>query len=110
MKITGKVEKILEKQTGTSAKGEWVKQSFLVRTDEDYNNLYCFELFGKEKVDNFNKYTKVGSNVKVEFNVKTNEYQGKYYTSLSAWKVYITKQQIVEKAKAEEPEETDLPF
>ena len=92
MKVQGKITQVLEVQSGTSAQGkEWKKMSFLVQTDDEYNNLYCFDLFGEEKVDNFNKYNKVGSIVDVDFNVKTNEWKGKYFTSLDAWKVFGVK-------------------
>lgn len=90
LEINGKITKVLAKETGQKkdGSGEWVKQLFLVETTEQYNNVYCFEIFGAEKVDNFNKYNKVGSNVKVDFNVNTNEWNGKYFTTLSAWKVF----------------------
>tara|TARA_R110000803_G_scaffold76454_1_gene141075 strand:+ start:13924 stop:14283 length:360 start_codon:yes stop_codon:yes gene_type:complete len=90
MEVEGKITKILEKVTGEKkdGSGQWVKQSFVLETTEQYNNLYCFELFGDEKVDNFNKYNKIGSDVKVDFNVSTNEWKEKYYTSLQAWKVF----------------------
>ena len=85
-----KITKVLEKITGQKkdGSGDWVKLSFVGETDEQYNNLYCFELFGDEKVDNFEKYNKVGSVVDVDFNVSTNEWKDKYYTSLQAWKVF----------------------
>ena len=87
LKVVGKLDKLLEKQSGTSNAGkEWVKQSFLVKSDEQYNNLYCFEVFGKDKVDNLASIS-VGSTVEVSFNVGTNEWKGKYYTSLSAWRI-----------------------
>jgi hypothetical protein len=87
LKVVGKLDKLLEKQSGTSNKGkDWVKQSFLVKSKEQYNNLYCFEVFGKDKVDNLASIS-VGSTVEVSFNVGTNEWNGKYYTSLSAWRI-----------------------
>lgn len=90
LKVTGSITKVLEKVTGQKkdGSGEWVKQSFILETTEQYNNVYCFEIFGDEKVGNFNQYNKVGSVVDVEFNVSTNEWKGKYFTSLSAWKVF----------------------
>jgi sporulation protein YlmC with PRC-barrel domain len=118
----GKITKVLEKETGTKkdGSGEWVKQSFIVETGEKYNNVYCFELFGDEKVDNFNKYNKVGDLVDVDFNVKTNEWQGKYFTTLQAWKVFKSDVNNIdvkaEKIKATEAvydvkeEQSDLPF
>jgi hypothetical protein len=91
LEITGKLEKFLDVESGTSKAGkEWKKQSFIVRTEEEYNNLYCFEVFGDEKVDNLTKYQKEGDLVKVVFNVGCNEWKGKYFTSLSAWRIEKT--------------------
>ena len=89
LEVTGKLKKFLEPQTGEKkdGSGNWIKQSFLVETDSQYNNLYCFEVFGDEKVQNLTKYQKEGDNVTVEFNVNTNEYKGNYYTTLAAWKI-----------------------
>ncbi|MDA9302826.1 DUF3127 domain-containing protein [bacterium] len=88
LKVTGKITKILPPQSGTSKAGTtWTKQLFLVDNGETYNSLFCFELFKDDKVQKFNQYNKVGDHVDVEFNVNCNEYQGKYYTSLQAWKV-----------------------
>ena len=90
MKISGKITKVLEKITGQKkdGSGEWVKQSFVIDTGEQYNNIICFETFGADKVENFNKYNKVGDSVDVEFNINCNEWEGKYYTSLQSWKVF----------------------
>ena len=90
MKVTGKITKINETTSGTSAATgkEWKKLSFLLETTEEYNNLYCFEVFGEEKVDQFTKFNRVGQDVDVDFNVKTNEWKGKYFTSLGAWKIF----------------------
>lgn len=92
LEIKGVIEKVLEVQQGEKkdGSGQWRKQQFLVKTDSQYNNLYCFEIFSEEKVDNFAKYNKVGQEVTVEFNVNTSEYKGKYYTTLSAWKIMAT--------------------
>ena len=44
MKVTGKITKIMEVQKGTSKAGkEWQKLTFVLETDEDYNNVYPFE-------------------------------------------------------------------
>ena len=111
MEITGEITKVLDVQKGTSKAGkEWVKQLFVVTTKDEYNNLYCFDIFGEEKVENFAKFNKLGDNVKVEFNVNTNEWEGKYFTSLQSWRI----DKVVEGAKNESPKENestdDLPF
>jgi hypothetical protein len=87
LKVKGKITKILEKLTGQKkdGSGEWVKQSFVIDNGEQYNNLTAFEVFGEEKVENLNKYNKVGDEVEVSFNISCNEWQGKYYTTLQAW-------------------------
>ena len=117
LEVRGRIEKFLDVQKGTGKNGkEWVKQQFIVKTDEDYNNLYCFEVFGAEKVENLTKYQKVGNNVKVVFNVQTNERKGKYFTGLSAWRIEKADGDVpapfekipANEVKADEP--NDLPF
>lgn len=113
LEVTGKITKILDLQTGTTQSGsEWKKQSFILETTEQYNNVYCFELFGEEKVENFLKFNKVGNEVKVDFNVNTNEWKGKYFTTLSAWKVFKADATSSSNAQVEQPVEegNDLPF
>ncbi len=116
--VTGVIEKVLDKQSGTSKAGkDWTTQDFILKTDSEYNNLYCFALFGAEKIENFEKYNKVGQSVSVEFNVNCREYQGKYYTNLSAWKiskadvsnVEVKQFEVVNGNVIDKPED-DLPF
>ena len=110
MKVTGKITKVLDTQKGTSAAGkDWQKLSFILETTEDYNNLYCFDVFGDEKVEQFLKYNKVGQDVDVSFNVQTNEYKGKYYTSLQSWKIFKAEAEEAAPEVAQE-EADDLPF
>ena len=104
-KVTGKIEKVMDVESGTSKAGnEWKKTSFVLKTEGEYNNLYVFDVFGEEKVDNFMQYNKVGSDVEVSFNVRTNEYKEKYYVSLDAWKIFKAT------ADVKEEETSDLPF
>jgi len=90
LKVTGKITAIPEKITGEKkgGSGTWEKQIFVVDNGAEYNNLFAFEVFGEEKVANFHQYNKVGYSVDVKFNISTNEYKGKYYTSLQAWSVF----------------------
>lgn len=111
MEISGTITKVLEKQTGESKAGkEWVKLSFVVETKEEYNNLYCFEVFGQEKVDNFEKFNKVGQEVSVAFNVSTNEWKDKYFTSLQAWKVSKVDNKEIPQMEGTKEALDDLPF
>lgn len=64
---------------------------YQVETNEQYTNLYSFDMYKSadnvQHIDNFIKHNKVGDNVRVEWNVRTNEYKGKFFTSLSSWRI-----------------------
>lgn len=91
LQITGVINKILPIQKGVSGAGkEWQKLSFIVQTSDQYNNIYCFEVFGAEKVEDFTQRYSVNMEVEVQFNVSVNEWKEKYFTSLSAWKIDAT--------------------
>lgn len=109
LKMNGEIVKIMEVEKGTSKAGkEWQKLTFVINNGNQYNPEVAFQIFGTDKVEKFNKYNKVGSKVDVSFNVSSREFNGKYYNSLDAWKVF----------KAEESKEfaidgddsEDLPF
>ena len=85
MEITGKVETILPKEQIKT----YEKQIFTVRTSDEYDNLYAFDAFGEKGMKLMEKVSK-GAEVTVSFNVRTNEHNGKYYTSLSPWRVETT--------------------
>ena len=103
------ITKVLDIQSGTSKAGkEWQKLTFVGETPEEYNNVYAFEIFGAEKVENFNKFNKVGDLVSVEFNVSCNEWQGKYFTSLAAWRVEKANGSAEEASAGDDGD--DLPF
>ena len=88
MKIKGQITSI---QGPTTFENGSKKLTFQIDTREEYNNIISFEYFkGSEhadKIDNFIQYNHVGDNVEVEFNIKCHEYNGKWYTNLSVWKV-----------------------
>ena len=110
--ITGTIKSIGATQSGTSKAGKpWKKLSFQVTNNSGYEGkeaLFSFDLFGEEKVEKFLKYNKQGSEVDVKFNIECREWEGKYFTNLSAWSVF--------KAEGEEPPapdpatEEDAPF
>ena len=110
--ITGKIKKFLEVESGVSAAGkEWSKQNYVVANNDGYEGaeqIFCFEVFGEERVEQLTKFNKVGDNVKVSFNIGTNEWKDKYFTSLKSWRV--EKVDAVEGAAESESETDDLPF
>ncbi len=85
LKLSGRIIDILQVITGTSAKGEWKKQDFVIETDEQYSKKVCFSLFN----DTLTKIVKIGDNVEVNFSVESREYQGKWFSNINAFKVDI---------------------
>jgi hypothetical protein len=104
LKLNGKIKVIGEKQTFDSG---FEKVEFVITTDDKYPQDVKFEIV-KDAMENFLKYNKVGQDVEVSFNIRGNEWKGKHYVSLSAWKVFAGKKEEP-KAQVEE-EEDSLPF
>lgn len=85
--IEGKVKAKLSSQGGTSARGEWVKQDFVLEyQDGNFPSEVCFTAFGQDKVAELDKF-QMGDSVKVSFNIKAREYNGRWYNDLRVWKI-----------------------
>lgn len=86
LSVKGKVQQILQTQSGTSKAGkEWSKQEFVIETDEQYPKNVCFTLFG-DKVSLLNGVS-AGEEVEVSFNVESREYNGRWFHNINAWKI-----------------------
>lgn len=111
LEIKGTLTKIGETVEGTGKDGKpWQKLTYTVTTDQTYNNLYAFEVFSQDKVEQFKKYNTVGDNVSVKFNVSTNEWKGKYFTTLQSWRCTKDDSQTTAKETVQAETEDDLPF
>lgn len=83
MQITGTI-KLINEQTTHGAKN-FRKLEFVITTDEQYPQDVKLEL-QQDKCDLINNY-QVGQRITVDFNIRGNEWQGKYYVNLQAWKI-----------------------
>lgn len=83
MQITGKIKLINEPTTHGA--NNFRKREFVITTDEQYPQDVKFEL-QQDKCDFINGYN-VGQKITVDFNIKGNEWQGKYYVNLQAWRL-----------------------
>jgi single-strand DNA-binding protein len=80
--ITGKILKIFPTETFASG---FQKRAFVVETDDEkYPQQIKMEAV-KDKCDVLDSYDE-GDEITAEFNLRGNEYNGKYYVSLQAWK------------------------
>jgi len=117
LKIDGKIKVVYDTQTWDSG---FSKREFVITTQEQYPQDVKFEAVKDRTalLDGLNE----GDDVSVSFNVRGNEYNGKYYVNLQAWKL----EKVAAGASAEAPpamppapdtklepakeEEDDLPF
>ena len=111
-KMTGTISAILP--TESISDGKYNKQVFAITNNEGYEGqeaTFAFEIFeaaDKDKIEKFKKFNKVGSLVDVSYEIRCNENKGRYFTSLSAWKVF--KAEAAEEAPADEALDEEPPF
>ena len=87
MEIKGKIIAVMPVRTGTSQKnGEgWASQDYVIETMEQYPRRCVFNVFGEEKIKEYN--LQIGSEVVVKFDINAREYNGRWYNDIRAWKV-----------------------
>ena len=84
MDIKGKIVSILPLASGTSAKGAWKKQEYILQTEEQFPKKICFVVWG-EKIDEY--ALKNGESVTASVDIESREFNGRWYTDIKAWKV-----------------------
>jgi len=90
-KTTGKVLQILPEIKGTSARGDWKKQDFIIETaEEQFPKKICFTLFN-DKNGTFEKI-KPGMEVEVTFSIESREYNDKWFSNINAFRVEAANQ------------------
>ncbi|MDE6113980.1 DUF3127 domain-containing protein [Barnesiella sp. WM24] len=85
MEIEGRIILALPEQSGTSKAGnEWKKREYVLETHESYPRKVHFDLFG-QKADQYP--LNVGDEIRLSFDINSREYNGRWFTSISGWKV-----------------------
>ena len=85
MELQGKVIAVLPERSGVSARGEWKAQSFVIETHEQYPKKLCFDVFGADRLAQFNIQS--GEELLVSFDIDAHEYQGRWFNSIKAWNI-----------------------
>ncbi len=100
MEITGKIIAVLPERGGISKTGnEWKTQEYVLETHEQYPKKLCFNVFGADKIAQFN--IQAGDELTVSFDINAREYNGRWYNDIRAWKV--------ERGSAIPPMQTEAP-
>ena len=84
MDISGKIIAVLPIATGQGKNGTWRSQDYVLETADQYPKKVCFNLFG-DKIDQFP--IAIDDQVNVSFDVESREYNGRWYTTIRAWKI-----------------------
>jgi hypothetical protein len=116
LEISGRVLQVLPEQTGTGKNGQWIKQDFIIETQEQYPRKICFSAWGEKA--GIVKNMKPGAMVNVSFNAESREFNGRWYTDLRAWKIDQASvsspspdsPEMLEPLSPGESEPNDLPF
>ena len=86
MEIVGKIIQILPKQVGVSKQGNpWEVQPFVLETLDQYSRKVYIEIFGSERVKQ--NPLDIDHVVTVSYDLESREFNGRWYTSVRAWKV-----------------------
>lgn len=87
MEIKGIIIAVLEKKQGTSQKDgkQWASQEYVIETMEQYPKRCVFNVFGEDKIKQFN--IQHGGEYLVKFDINAREYNGRWYNDVRAWKV-----------------------
>ena len=111
MEIIGKAIAALPVKSGVSQRtGEqWQSREYVIETQEQYPKKMCFEVFGADKLKEFN--IRNNDLIKVHFDITAREYNGKWYNSIRAWKVEHANQDgsIVGSTSAAPAQQTPAP-
>ena len=87
MEISGKIIMVLPERGGVSQRSgsEWKVASYVLETMEQYPRKCCFEVFGTDRIAQFN--IQVGQMLTVSLDIDAHEYNGRWYNQIRAWKV-----------------------
>lgn len=112
LEITGKILTIGQRQQVTE---KFAKRIFTIETKSGQYPEFVALQFVQDRTDLIDPF-KVGDEVRVHFNAKSREYNGNYYTELTAWGIAAANGQAAQPAQQQPAGQTtpatgnDLPF
>ncbi|MBR5250078.1 MAG: DUF3127 domain-containing protein [Bacteroidales bacterium] len=73
-------------QSGSTARGEWSKQEFVVETLDMYPRKVCMSVWGADKISELKNFAE-GETLRFSLNIESREYNNRWYTDVRAWKI-----------------------
>ena len=86
MEVVGKIIQVLPLQEGVGRNGNpWKLQGYVLETLDQCPRKVHFEVFGEDRINN--NPCELDQLVTVSFDIESREFNGRWYTSIRAWKI-----------------------
>lgn len=86
MEVVGKIIQVLPLQEGVGRNGNpWKVQPYVLETLDQYPRKVHFEVFGEERIKQ--NPCDIDQLVTVSFDIESREFNGRWYTSIRAWRI-----------------------
>ena len=86
MEVVGKIIQVLPLQEGVGRNGNpWKLQGYVLETFDQYPRKVHFEVFGEDRIKM--NPCDIDQVVTVSFDIESREFNGRWYTSIRAWKI-----------------------
>ena len=86
MEVVGKIIQVLPAQEGVGRTGNpWKVQPYVLETFDQYPRKVHFEVFGEDRIKQ--NPCDIDQVVTVSFDIESREFNGRWYTSIRAWKI-----------------------
>ena len=86
MDVVGKIIQVLPAQEGIGKNGNpWKVQPYVLETLDQYPRKVHFEVFGEDRIKQ--NPSDVDQLVTVSFDIESREFNGRWYTSIRAWRI-----------------------
>ncbi|MBO2523235.1 MAG: hypothetical protein CW336_05165 [Bacteroidetes bacterium] len=87
MEIVGKIVQLGTLTEGNSPRGPWKKQELIIETLEQFPKKVCLMCWG-DRVNDANSFF-VGQTIKAQIRIESREFNGKWYTDVTAFRLDI---------------------
>ena len=88
MQIEGQLKKVMNPESGTTKDGKtWKRQAFLIEYQDGKFTKQVSIQAKSDAVINTISSAKIGDNLLCEINVESREWNDRFYTDVTAWKV-----------------------
>ena len=86
MEVVGKIIQVLPVQEGVGRNGNpWKVQPYVLETLDQYPRKVHFEVFGEDRIKQ--NPCEIDQLVTVSFDIESREFNGRWYTSIRAWRI-----------------------